>query len=151
MSKEPRDVVSLLVASELDQRQARLEWEQVTAGRVSCDEVAQRMRDLGHPEEEIARARELFTPFSPEETKVILDRVTALIASERPTKVAPTSSWCNLSKGVPMSSIVLLVLIVLVLAVIPAWPHSQGWGYSPAGLLGTVLVLLLVLKLLHKI
>jgi uncharacterized membrane protein YphA (DoxX/SURF4 family) len=51
----------------------------------------------------------------------------------------------------PMSWILLLVLLVIILAVIPTWPHSQGWGYNPAGLLGLILVILLVLKLLHKI
>lgn len=151
MSEEPRDILSQLIERERGERQARLDWEEVTAGRASCDEVAQRMRDLGHPEEEIVRARELFTPLSPEETEALLDRAMAAVTSGRPAEVAPTSSWCSLSKEVPMSWIVLVLIVVLVLAVVPAWPYSQGWGYSPAGLLGTVLILLLVLKLLHKI
>jgi Protein of unknown function (DUF3309) len=51
-------------------------------------------------------------------------------------------------------SIGMILLIVLVLAlvgVIPAWPHSRGWGYGPSGGIGTVLLILLILLLLGKI
>jgi hypothetical protein len=44
--------------------------------------------------------------------------------------------------------LLLLILVVLVLAVVPAWPYSRGWGYYPSGGLGTVLVILLILMLL---
>ena len=38
-----------------------------------------------------------------------------------------------------MSTILLIVLILLLVGAIPAWPHSRGWGYGPSGLLGLVL------------
>lgn len=44
-----------------------------------------------------------------------------------------------------MSLIILIVLIVLLLGVVPAWPHSRGWGYGPSGGIGLLLVILLVL------
>jgi uncharacterized protein DUF3309 len=47
--------------------------------------------------------------------------------------------------------LLILLLIVLLLAVIPAWPHSRSWGYRPSGLLGTVLVVVIVLALLGRI
>ena len=47
---------------------------------------------------------------------------------------------------------ILLILIVLALiGVLPAWPHSRAWGYGPSGGLGLILVILIVLLLLGKI
>ena len=51
-----------------------------------------------------------------------------------------------------MLGTILIVLLVLVLiGVIPTWPHSRSWGYMPSGLLGVVLVIVLVLLLLGRI
>jgi hypothetical protein len=44
--------------------------------------------------------------------------------------------------------ILLVILIILLFAAIPAWPYSRGWGYYPSGGLGTILVILLILMLL---
>jgi hypothetical protein len=43
----------------------------------------------------------------------------------------------------------LLVLIVLLLLIgaLPAWPYSSGWGYYPSGGLGLVLIIVIVLAL----
>lgn len=47
---------------------------------------------------------------------------------------------------------VLLVLLVLVLiGIIPAWPHSRSWGYGPSGIVGVILVILLILFLTGRI
>lgn len=47
---------------------------------------------------------------------------------------------------------ILVVLVILALiGVIPAWPHSRGWGYGPSGIVGLILVVLVVLFLLGKI
>ncbi|MBF0255017.1 MAG: DUF3309 domain-containing protein [Gammaproteobacteria bacterium] len=50
-----------------------------------------------------------------------------------------------------LGTILLVVLVLLLIGVIPAWPHSRGWGYSPSGVLGTVVVILVILLLLGKI
>jgi hypothetical protein len=50
-----------------------------------------------------------------------------------------------------MNLILLIVLIILLLGALPAWPHSRGWGYYPSGGLGMVLVILLILVLLGRI
>jgi hypothetical protein len=42
-------------------------------------------------------------------------------------------------------------LIVLLLAALPAWPYSAGWGYYPSGGLGLVLIVLLVLALIGRL
>lgn len=62
---------------------------------------------------------------------------------------------CSLSNvgGLNMSlgTILLIVLILALVGVIPAWPHSRGWGYGPSGIVGLILVVLLILFLLGKI
>jgi uncharacterized protein DUF3309 len=44
--------------------------------------------------------------------------------------------------------ILLVIIVLLLLGAVPAWPHSRGWGYAPSGGLGLVLVILIVLVLL---
>jgi hypothetical protein len=48
-----------------------------------------------------------------------------------------------------LSTILLIVLILLLLGAIPAWPHSRNWGYGPSGGLGLVLIIILVIVLLR--
>ena len=47
--------------------------------------------------------------------------------------------------------LILLLLIVLILAVIPSWPYSRGWGYYPSGGLGLVLLVVVLLLLTGRI
>jgi Protein of unknown function (DUF3309) len=46
-----------------------------------------------------------------------------------------------------MLTILLVVVVLMLLAVMPNWPHSRGWGYYPSGGLGVVLLVLVLLKL----
>jgi hypothetical protein len=48
-------------------------------------------------------------------------------------------------------AVLLVVLVLLLVGALPAWPHSSGWGYRPAGSIGGILVVLLVLALLGVI
>ncbi len=50
-----------------------------------------------------------------------------------------------------MITILIVVLILFLIGAMPTWPHSRNWGYGPSGGLGTVLVILLILYLLHLI
>jgi hypothetical protein len=50
-----------------------------------------------------------------------------------------------------LSTILLIVLILLLIGAIPAWPYSAGWGYGPTGILGTILIIFLILMLLGRI
>jgi peptidoglycan/LPS O-acetylase OafA/YrhL len=50
-----------------------------------------------------------------------------------------------------IGTILLIIVILLLIGAIPAWPHSRQWGYGPSGGLGLVLVVLLILFLLGKI
>ena len=50
-----------------------------------------------------------------------------------------------------LGTILLIVLILLLIGAIPAWPYSRGWGYGPSGVLGLVVVVLIVLVLMGRI
>jgi hypothetical protein len=50
-----------------------------------------------------------------------------------------------------LGTILLILLILLLIGALPAWPYSRGWGYYPSGGLGLVLVILIVLLLLGRI
>jgi hypothetical protein len=52
---------------------------------------------------------------------------------------------------VSLGTILLIVLVLMLIGVIPAWPHSRGWGYAPSGVLGAVLAVVLVLLLLGRL
>jgi len=47
--------------------------------------------------------------------------------------------------------ILLIVLMLALVGVIPAWGHSSNWGYGPSGGVGLILVIVLILFLLGKI
>jgi len=48
-----------------------------------------------------------------------------------------------------MGLILLIVLIILLLGAVPAWPYSRSWGYGPSGGIGLILVIVLILLLLR--
>lgn len=50
-----------------------------------------------------------------------------------------------------LGTILVIILILILLGAIPAWPHSRGWGYGPSGILGVVLVVVLILVLMGRI
>lgn len=51
-----------------------------------------------------------------------------------------------------MKNLILLVLLVVVLlAVLPTWPHSAGWGYYPSGGVGLILVIVVILAIMGRI
>jgi hypothetical protein len=50
-----------------------------------------------------------------------------------------------------LGTVLLIVLVLLLLGVIPTWPHSRGWGYGPSGILGVILVIVLILFLMGRI
>lgn len=50
-----------------------------------------------------------------------------------------------------IGTIVLIVLILMLVGVIPTWPHSRSWGYGPSGILGIIVVVLLLLMLTGRL
>ncbi|HSF09961.1 MAG TPA: DUF3309 family protein [Nitrospirales bacterium] len=43
-----------------------------------------------------------------------------------------------------MSTLVIIVLVLLLVGVLPTWPHSANWGYTPSGGVGLVLQVLVL-------
>ena len=50
-----------------------------------------------------------------------------------------------------LGTVLLIVLILILLGVIPTWPHSRGWGYGPSGIVGVILVVLVILLLMGRL
>ena len=50
-----------------------------------------------------------------------------------------------------LGTILLIVLILMLIGVIPTWPHSKSWGYGPSGILGVVLIIVVVLLLMGRL
>jgi len=50
-----------------------------------------------------------------------------------------------------MGLVLLIVLVLLLLGVIPAWPHSRSWGYFPSGILGVIVIIVVVLLLAGRL
>ena len=50
-----------------------------------------------------------------------------------------------------IGTILLIVLVLILVGAIPAWPHSKSWGYGPSGIVGLIVVVLLILLVLVKI
>ena len=50
-----------------------------------------------------------------------------------------------------LGTILLVILVLMLVGVIPTWPHSRGWGYGPTGGIGLLLIILLVLVLMGVI
>lgn len=50
-----------------------------------------------------------------------------------------------------LGTILVIVLVLVLIGAIPAWPHSAGWGYWPSGGVGLVLLIVLILLLMGRI
>ena len=64
--------------------------------------------------------------------------------SQRPKCLAAANI---LRKGIAMGTILLIILILLLIGALPAWPYSSGWGYWPSGGLGLIVLILIILAL----
>lgn len=49
-----------------------------------------------------------------------------------------------------LGTVLLIILILLLLGALPAWPYSVDWGYGPSGGLGLILLILLIVILLDR-
>ena len=46
-----------------------------------------------------------------------------------------------------MISSLFVVLIVLVIGALPAWPYSRTWGFYPSSVIGLIIIVLIVMAL----
>jgi hypothetical protein len=52
---------------------------------------------------------------------------------------------------IAMNTIILVILILLLVGVLPTWPHSREWGYYPSGGVGLILLIVLILALTGRV
>ncbi|GLQ15937.1 DUF3309 family protein [Maritalea porphyrae] len=50
-----------------------------------------------------------------------------------------------------LTTLILILLIISVVGVAPAWPYARGWGYRPVSVLGLFLTIFLLLLLFGRI
>jgi hypothetical protein len=50
-----------------------------------------------------------------------------------------------------LGTVLLIIVVLMLIGVIPTWPHSRRWGYGPSAGLGLVLLILLVLVVLGRL
>ena len=50
-----------------------------------------------------------------------------------------------------LGTILLIVLILVLIGVLPTWPHARSWGYFPSGIVGVVLLIVIVLFLMGRL
>ena len=50
-----------------------------------------------------------------------------------------------------VGTILIIILILLLIGALPAWPHSRSWGYGPSGLTFVLLIILIVLLVTGRI
>jgi len=50
-----------------------------------------------------------------------------------------------------LGTILIIILLLMLIGVLPTWPHSRNWGYYPSSGLGLVLIIIIVLLLLGRI
>jgi len=50
-----------------------------------------------------------------------------------------------------IGTILLVILILMLIGVLPTWPHARNWGYGPSGIVGVLLIVLIVLFLMGRL
>ena len=50
-----------------------------------------------------------------------------------------------------IGTIILILLVLVLIGVVPAWPHSKSWGYGPSGGIGLIVAVLLILLLMGRL
>jgi hypothetical protein len=50
-----------------------------------------------------------------------------------------------------LGTILLIILILMLIGVVPTWPHSRSWGYMPSSVLGIVVLVLLILLITGRL
>jgi len=50
-----------------------------------------------------------------------------------------------------LGTILLIVLVLILIGVLPTWPHARNWGYAPSGIAGTLLLIVVILFVLGRL
>lgn len=68
----------------------------------------------------------------------------------QPSRI-PANATGTKDRVVSLGTILLIVVILILIGVLPTWPHARSWGYGPSGIVGVVLVIVLVLFLMGRL
>jgi membrane-bound ClpP family serine protease len=67
-------------------------------------------------------------------------------------RLMPATWWRQTREQVmSIGTILLIVLILMLVGVLPVWPHATSWGYGPSGALGVVLLIIIVLLVMGRL
>ena len=47
--------------------------------------------------------------------------------------------------------ILLIIVILMLVGVLPTWPHSRSWGYGPSGAVGVIVLIIVVLFVMGRL
>jgi hypothetical protein len=50
-----------------------------------------------------------------------------------------------------LGTLLLILLILMLIGVIPTWPHSRNWGYMPSTGMGVVVLIIVILLLTGRL
>lgn len=50
-----------------------------------------------------------------------------------------------------LSTLLIVILVLILIGALPAWPYSANWGYGPGGIVGVILIILVILLLMDRI
>jgi hypothetical protein len=51
----------------------------------------------------------------------------------------------------PLTTILIIVLVLLLIGALPNWGYSSGWGYGPSGIVGVLLIILIIALLTGRL
>jgi hypothetical protein len=47
--------------------------------------------------------------------------------------------------------ILLIIVILMLVGVLPVWPHARSWGYGPSGIVGVIVLIIVVLFVMGRL
>lgn len=50
-----------------------------------------------------------------------------------------------------LTTLIVIILVIVLIASLPSWPYARGWGYGPSGILGVILLVLIILWLIGRV
>ena len=50
-----------------------------------------------------------------------------------------------------LTTLLLVILILVLIGAWPSWPYARGWGYGPSGVVGAIVLILLVMMLAGRL
>src|SRR6185295_15017855 len=102
---------------------------------------------------QLALQLELHAAIGTRSSPRVKDILTPLCQRPSPGNISQRNLFPPAGKeeGHRMRTLLLVILILLLLGALPAWPYSVNWGYGPSGLLGLLLIVVLVLALVRRV